>query len=590
MSNALGGVATKVVDTMNAQHDVYDVIVIGAGWSGLMATKYCLGEGLRTVALESRDTIGGVWAYTAARQYGGVMKTTRTTSSRCVTEMSDFPMPADYPLFPSHDQIRAYLEAYCARFSLSEHIRLNQRVTRVAKRGDLWEVNTGDGSRWLARGVIVSSGLHQYPNDVSGDDRFRGYSGRLTHSAAVKEVPPEWSGKTVVVWGGGESGSDIACGASQVASRTYFCIPRGEWFVPKVVDRWPTTSYRRRSPRWSCVSSIRDRHPRVLDHTSSRLRLWFSPTHHYSPFINEYLEWAFGFNGHGQEAWRTAAPYNRSFFNKSAEVLSRVESGHVIPKRDIASCRGRTVRFTDGTSADVDAIVTCSGYRAEFPFLDESVRAGTDPRNWFKYIFYNDDPSLAFVGFARPIFGSIPGLAELQSRYVAKVFSGGCRLPEPAARRATTRRDARFWNNHFRNTSLRIAGLVDHFVYSDQLAKLMGCYPNFWALFFSSPRKWWQAITAPWSGCQFWLNDVRHHPRIFESFRRHSDDRFIQAHIWLLLAPLLPLIALWRHLQVFFRERLSRNSKTQLSGAANTRPSLRRAGWRRELEVEGSFQ
>ena len=52
MSNALGGVATKVVDTMNAQHDVYDVIVIGAGWSGLMATKYCLGEGLRTVALE----------------------------------------------------------------------------------------------------------------------------------------------------------------------------------------------------------------------------------------------------------------------------------------------------------------------------------------------------------------------------------------------------------------------------------------------------------------------------------------------------------------------------------------------------------
>ena len=71
MSNALGGAATKVVDTMNTQHDVYDVIVIGAGWSGLMATKYCLAEGLRTVALESRDSIGGVWAYTDARQYGG---------------------------------------------------------------------------------------------------------------------------------------------------------------------------------------------------------------------------------------------------------------------------------------------------------------------------------------------------------------------------------------------------------------------------------------------------------------------------------------------------------------------------------------
>ena len=108
---------------------------------------------------------------------------------------------------------------------------------------------------------------------------------------------------------------------------------------------------------------------------------------------------------------------------------------------------------------------------------------------------------------------------------------------------------------------------MDHFVYSDQLAKLIGCYPNFWALFFSSPRKWWQAITAPWSGCQFWLNDVRQHPRIFETFRRHSDDRFVQAHMWLLLAPILPLIALRRHVQVFFRERLFRKSKTQLSGA-----------------------
>jgi len=281
-----------------------------------------------------------------------------------------------------------------------------------------------------------------------------------------------------------------------------------------------------------------------------------SPTHKYSPFIYEYVEWAFGENGHGQEAWRTAALYNRSFFNKSTEVLSRVESGHVVPKRDIASCQGKTVRFTDGTSAEVDAIITCSGYTASFPFFDESVKAGTDPRNWFKYVFYDDDPSLAFVGFARPIFGSIPGLAELQSRYVAKVFSGACRLPELAERSATIERDAAFWNHHFRDTSLRIAGLVDHFVYSDQLARLIGCRPNFLALFFKSPRRWWQAITAPWSGSQFWLNDVKHHSRIFETFRRYSDDRVIQARIWLLLAPVLPLLALRRHLNVFVKEHL----------------------------------
>src|SRR5919198_4888561 len=399
----------------------YDVIVIGAGWSGLTACKYCLAEGLRTLVLESRDSIGGVWTFTPDQRVGGVMKTTETTSSRCHTEMSDFPMPADYPNFPSNVHIRAYLEAYCARFGLAEHIRFGHPVSRVAKRGDLWEVTTSDGDRRLARHVAVCSGLHQFPNDVSGDERFRGYSGALMHSAAVKDIPAEWSGKTIVVWGGGESASDIAFWASKVASRVYFCIPNGVWFVHKRLNGWPPSA---------------SSEQKVLDHITSRFRLWLSPTHQYSPFIYEYLEWVFGFNGHGQEAWRTDAPYQRSFLNKSANVLSRVKSGHVVPRRDIESCRGTTVRFTDGTSAEVDAIVTCSGYRAEFPFLDESVPAGTDPRNWFKYVFFNDDPSLAFVGFARPIFGSIPGLAELQSRYVAKVFSGACGVPPPPPRPA----------------------------------------------------------------------------------------------------------------------------------------------------------
>ena len=32
----------------------FDVIIVGAGWSGLMACKYCLGEGLKALVLEGR--------------------------------------------------------------------------------------------------------------------------------------------------------------------------------------------------------------------------------------------------------------------------------------------------------------------------------------------------------------------------------------------------------------------------------------------------------------------------------------------------------------------------------------------------------
>jgi cation diffusion facilitator CzcD-associated flavoprotein CzcO len=87
------------MDKNNEGFPFFDVIVVGAGWSGLMACKYSLGEGLKTLVLEGRDSIGGVWSFTRDRRYGGVMTTTETTSSRCITEISDFPMPESYPEF-----------------------------------------------------------------------------------------------------------------------------------------------------------------------------------------------------------------------------------------------------------------------------------------------------------------------------------------------------------------------------------------------------------------------------------------------------------------------------------------------------------
>lgn len=530
---------------MDRVNEVYDVIILGAGWSGLLSCKYCLAKNIRVLVLEKRDKIGGVWAYTDDPRYGGVTKTTYTTSSRCITEISDFPMPQDYPDFPSGSQIYTYLETYCTHFFLKKHIRFNQCVTRLLKVDSLWQITTSDGNQLSAKNVIVSSGVHQCPNVVADDQRFHGYSRMLLHGAVVKEITAEFSGKNVVVWGGGESASDLAFELSKVTSSVYFCIPNGQWFVPKVVDQWrPFPSSRKK----------------IVDHHSSRLRLLLSPTYLYSPFISQYLEFAFGFNGHGQEAWRTAAPYNRAFFNKSVDVLSAVKSGDVIPKRDIAYCQGTTVHFTDATSADIDCIITCSGYQLSFPFLAESDTAGMNQQNLFKYIFNNEDPSLAFVGFVRPIFGSIPGISELQSRYVAKVFSGECQLPDPVKRDVITNRDSMFWNHHFRYTSLRLTGLVDHFLYSNQLAKLIGCYPNYLKLFFASPHRWWQAITAPWNGCQFWLNNVNHHDRIFETFRQYDDNRISQIYVFLLLAPVLPLIGLLTHLRIILMEHFSFNA------------------------------
>lgn len=536
------GTRTEGERQLEKTKEIYDVIVIGAGWSGLQSAKYCLEENLRTLVIESRERVGGVWAYTDDCRFGGVMTTTETTSSKCITEISDFPMPSHYPDFPSHLQIYSYLESYVSHFCLNEHIVFNQEVTRIIKDNNgCWHITTSGNQTYRANNVVVTSGVHQYPNDVSDNIRFRNFSGEIIHSANIKEATSNFANKNVLIWGGGESASDISVEMNKVASKVYFCIPNGQWFVPKFVERWhPFPSSQRK----------------IVDHHSSRLRLLLSPTHRYSPFISQFLSYSLGFNGHGQEAWRTDAPYNRSFFNKSANVLSAVHSGNIEAKRDIRYCSERTVHFTDNTSTEIDYIITCSGYQASFPFLNESaVTSKVNQQELYKYIFYNKDPSLAFVGFVRPIFGSIPGISELQSRYVSKVISAKCKLPTSIRRNAIISKDMKFWNHHFRYTSLRLTGLVDHFKYCNQLAKLIGCYPNFLNLLISNPRRWWQAITAPWNGCQFWLNDAQQHTRIFKTFKQYDDNRLSQIYMYLVLAPILPLIGLLTHLKIKIRER-----------------------------------
>jgi dimethylaniline monooxygenase (N-oxide forming) len=398
---------------------------------------------------------------------------------------------------------------------------------------------------------------------VSGDVRFNRFAGQIIHSAAVKEAPPDLAGKTIVIWGGGESASDIAFEVSKTAARIYWCIPNGQWFIPKVVDRWPPFPSKR---------------PKVGDQASSRVRLLLSPTFGFSPFINQYLQYAYGFNGHGQAAWKTNAPYHQQFFNKSYEVIPQVKSGKVVAKRDIARCDGNEVHFTDGSSVRADAMITCSGYRLVLPFFDPPGAPSTNPQEWYKYLFA-EDASLAFVGFIRPVIGSIPAIAELQSRYAALVFAGKRALPSLPERARITWEDAVFWNRRFRFTSRRLRGLVDLPYYTDQLAQLIGCRPRYWKLLFTAPRKWWWAVSSPWNGCQFWLNDESHHDRVIATFARYRYNQASEVYVLLALAPILPIVGLISRARLFFNERFvwrDGSGRRRVAGrASDERPAER---------------
>ncbi|MGL4575812.1 MAG: NAD(P)-binding protein, partial [Burkholderiaceae bacterium] len=88
------------------------VCVIGAGPSGLAAAKAALDAGLSLTVFEAGTGLGGNWRFSEDVGHSSVFETTHIISSKLLSQFHDFPMPADYPDYPSHAQLLAYFESY----------------------------------------------------------------------------------------------------------------------------------------------------------------------------------------------------------------------------------------------------------------------------------------------------------------------------------------------------------------------------------------------------------------------------------------------------------------------------------------------
>ena len=88
------------------------------------------------------------------------------------------------------------------------------------------------------------------------------------------------------------------------------------------------------------------------------------------------------------------------------------------------------VVFEDGSNAKADAIIYCTGYLYNFPFLDKS--CGIEIENGrvsplYKHLFNAYYPSMAIIGL--PSIVCPFQLFSLQARWIANVWSGVVTLP-----------------------------------------------------------------------------------------------------------------------------------------------------------------
>ena len=469
-----------------------DVIVVGAGWSGLLSCKCMLEEGLSVVALEKREDIGGVWWYSDDTSIPTVMKSTQTTSSSTVTEISDYPMPKEIGMFPHHTDILEYLHGFVREFKLLPHLRFNCTVEKVEKEGEVWRVTCSTGDVYTSTYLVIATGQSLVPNRTVEKTVLKGFTGKVLHAIEVKQPLAEFEGSRLLLFGGGETASDICIEWFEHVKYIYWSIPRGQHFFRKYAKVVP----------WGT--------PQALDKASSRMLKRIAPFHRSKPGLAWVCRWTtsgslLAYQGHGIPEWRNKADFFKFIVNKNGKVLNLVDYERVVPKGGIVKCDGKEVTFVDGAKQEFDVVIMCTGYTTTYPYLPEQYQVGVRDRH--KMVFDAHDPTLAFIGLVRPVVGSIVTISELQARWASKVFAGKVPLKPLEERKRDIERDRAHLSEYFKHSSQRIQGLVEGFTYGDDIAKHAKIYPDYRSLFLKSPHNWLVAYFSPYNPATFRLNE-----------------------------------------------------------------------------------
>ncbi|XP_031291721.1 flavin-containing monooxygenase 5 [Camelus dromedarius] len=220
--------------------------VIGAGISGLGATKCCLDEDLEPTCSERNGDIGGLWKFqkSTSEKMPSIYKSVTINTSKEMMCFSDFPIPDHFPNYMHNSKFMDYFRMYARHFGLLKYIRFKTKVRSVRKRpafpfSGQWDVvveANGKQEALVFDGVLVCSGHHTDPylplQSFPGIEKFEGC---YFHSREYKS-PEDFSGKRIIVIGIGNSGVDIAVELSHVAKQVFLSTQRGAWILHHVWD------------------------------------------------------------------------------------------------------------------------------------------------------------------------------------------------------------------------------------------------------------------------------------------------------------------------------------------------------------------
>jgi len=232
--------------------DEVDVVVVGAGFSGLYLLHKLRALGMRTRVFEGASGVGGTWYW---NRYPG---------ARCDVESMQYSYSFSEELqqewqwsekFSAQPEILRYADHVADHFDLRRDIQFNTEVTAAHfnETGRCWNVETSRGDRVSAKFLVMATGCLSSTRmpDFKGLEK---YKGKTYHTGSWPHEEVDLSGQRVGIIGTGSSAIQaIPVIAEQVGHLTVFqrtpnySIPsRNGAMTPDYEDKWKSDyeSYR----------------------------------------------------------------------------------------------------------------------------------------------------------------------------------------------------------------------------------------------------------------------------------------------------------------------------------------------------------
>ena len=206
-----------------------DVLVVGAGFSGLYLLHKLRSSGFSTAVVEKADQLGGTWHW---NRYPG---------ARCDIPSLQYSYQFDEDLqqdwnwsekYSAQPEILEYLNHVTDRFDLRKDIEFNTEVisARFNEEKSLWEIKTSQGEL-ETKFCVMATGCLSAPNtpDFKGLDD---YEGQFLHTGKWPQTQVDFTDESVAIIGTGSSSIQSIPVIAEQAKHLYVFQRTANYSIP----------------------------------------------------------------------------------------------------------------------------------------------------------------------------------------------------------------------------------------------------------------------------------------------------------------------------------------------------------------------